>query len=297
MLDLVALRDFVTVTREGGFSAASRVLRVPKSTLSKRVQDLEAALGVRLLERTTRRLRLTPEGVAFRARAQRILQEVEDAEAAITAASTNPSGTVRVLAPLLFGQVFLGRAAALCRTRYPDLRLEIAISDRPADLLEEGFDCAIRVGRLADSSLVARPVATSPNQLVASPAVLAAGAPPTRPEDLSRLPAVGFLTSSSLGTWRLAKGDAAVDLTLTPVISIGSLLAVRDAVLAGAGVAQLPRFLIADDLAAGRLVPVLPDWSGPSVPISIVYPSARFLNARTRAFIDVITGLFPDRTL
>ena len=297
MLDLLALRDFVMVTREGGFTAAARALGVPKSTISKRIQDLEAELGVRLLERTTRALRLTAEGTALRLRAERIVQEVEEAKSTITDASTTPRGRLRVLAPLLFGQVFLGQAAALCRARYPELTLEIVISDRQADLIEESFDCAIRIGRLPDSSLIARPVAVAENRLVAHPDVLARHPAPRTPDDLSHLPAIGFSSTAGLGAWRLSRDGVELEVAVAPAVTIGSLLAVHRAALAGAGVTLLPSFLITDDIAAGRLAPVLPDWAGPSVPVSIVYPSARFLNARTRAFIEVVTGMFPDRQL
>lgn len=297
MFDLNALKDFVAVIREGGFSAASRRLGVPKSTISKRVQDLEADLNVRLIERTTRALRLTPEGSAFYVRAQRILAEAEDATRFLQQRHDAPQGHLRIAAPQLFGQIFLGKIAASFCAAYPDVTLEIVLNDRPSDLIEDGFDAAVRVGALEDSSMVARHIADAENIVVGAPQVLRKHVL-NDPDDVRLAPTV-VMTRSAVGesVWTLLHGDEKREVTFQPTLALNSLVAMHDAVVEGAGVAVLPRFLVADGLASGKLMRALPDWTGPVVPISIVYPSARFLTARLRAFIDVLAMAFPKRSL
>jgi DNA-binding transcriptional LysR family regulator len=298
MLDLNALRDFVSVIREGGFSAASRALRVPKSTLSKRIQALEAALDSKLIERTTRSLRLTPEGSGFHARALKIIEQTEEAEAFLKDRSETPKGHLRISSPQLFGQLYLGEIAAAYHARYPETTLDIVLADRAVDLIEEGFDAAIRIGPLPDSSLVARVIATAENVVVASAALFSQRDAPTRPEDLASHSILAFGSAGAASpVWRLHKGEEEIVVPITPSITMNSLLTLKQAALTGAGLAMLPRFIVAEDLAAGRLVSVLGDWVGPSAPVSIVYPSSRLLNIRMRAFIDLVVARFPERRL
>jgi DNA-binding transcriptional LysR family regulator len=298
MLDLNALRDFVAVIREGSFSGAAHSLGVPKSTISKRVQDLEAALEVRLIERTTRSLRLTAEGTAFHARAIRIVTEAEEAERFLKVHGDEPRGHLRVTATQLFGQIYLGTLAASYRAKHPHATIEIVLVDRLVDLIEEGFDAAIRIGTLADSGLISRTIAEDGNVIVANPATISRYGIPSQPTQLSHLPCVTFQTAATgKAVWRFSKGNIVKDIQIEPVITVNAQMALRDACLAGAGFASLPRFIVAEDIAAGRLVAVLQDWSGANVPISVVYPSARFLNARLRAFIQLLVERFPDRRL
>jgi DNA-binding transcriptional LysR family regulator len=297
MLDLNALRDFIAVVREQSFSGAALSLGTPKSTVSKRIQDLEAALKTRLIERTTRALRLTPEGMAFHARALRIIAEVEEAENLLQARTHEPSGRLRISAPLLFGQAFLGGIAATYRARFPKVAIEVALIDRRVDLIEEGFDAAIRVGDLPDSNLVVRAFAEVDHVVVSTPA-LVWDEPVVHPDGLSQRPCIAHnVDAVTRSTWRLMNGAETVDVTVSPVITISSLVAVRDATLAGAGFAYLPRFMVAKDIEDGRLVHAHENWVGVRSPISIVYPSSRFLSARLRAFIDLIVEYFPERLL
>jgi LysR family transcriptional regulator, regulator for bpeEF and oprC len=294
MLDLNAIGDFLAVVRAGSFASAARATGIPKSTLSKRIQMLEASLDTRLLERSTRALRLTMAGQVFQERAQRIMAEVDDARNLLAAQQDAPQGLLRVSAPVLFGQVFLGQIAADYVTRYPKARIDIVLADRRVDMLEENIEAAIRIGELPDSSLVLRSFASVDHVLVASP-----GRPgPVRPEDLAAHPCIAHaVDSQTRGTWRLMQGLRSVTVEVAPVISVSSMVAVREAALAGGGIAYLPRFLVAEDLSAGRLVPVMPDWAGPKVPVSVVYPSSRFLNPRLRAFIDLLVQRFPNRQI
>lgn len=297
MLDLNALRDFVAVICEGSFSAAARALGVPKSTISKRVQDLEASLSTRLIERTTRSLRLTSDGAAFHARATRIVADAEDAEKALRAHGDEPVGHLRITSPQLFGQRYLGTVAAAYRTKFPKTTLEISLLDRSVDLIEENFDAAIRIGDLPDSTMVARTIAFADTVVVSTPSLLRRKTGLMSPVDLRTLPCLAFSMAPYHASWRLQKAGEVLEVQIKPALAINSLVALRDAAITGAGFAYLPRFIVADDVAAGRLALATPKWSGAIVPISLVYPSARFLSARLRGFVDILVETFPERRL
>ncbi len=283
-LDLTALRGFRSVLREGSFSAAALALRVPKSTLSKRVADLEAHLGVRLIERSTRTLRATQEGEVLAARADRLLGEAEDIRRALGEAGGQPRGHLRLAMPQSIGNLLLGPIAADFRRRYPDVTLEVHFLDRAPDLLEDGFDGCVRLGPLEDSSQVARRLAHGQAMLVAAPDL--PGLDRLRhPEDLRQFNLVG-LSSPWPGGLPLQNGTESITLPYDAPLRLGSQLAVRDAVIAGAGIAALPGLVARPEIAAGRLVRVLPDWSTPRKAIYFVYPSAQSVTARLRAFID-----------
>ncbi|MGL4234951.1 LysR family transcriptional regulator [Tabrizicola sp.] len=283
-LDLTALRGFRTVLREGSFSAAALTLRVPKSTLSKRVADLEAQLGVRLIERSTRTLRATQEGEILATRADRLLGEAEDIRRALGESGGQPRGHLRLSAPQSFGNVLLGAITADFRRLYPDVTLEIHFLDRAPDLLEEGFDGCIRFGPLEDSIQVARRLLHGQAMLVAAPDLPGLDTL-KRPEDLKRFQQVGLATIWPGGLC-LQNGDEDVVQPYDPPLRLGSHLAVRDAVIAGAGIAALPSIVACPEIATGRLVRVLPEWSTPRKAIYFVYPSAQSVTARLRVFID-----------
>jgi DNA-binding transcriptional LysR family regulator len=283
-LDLTALRGFRAVLREGSFSAAALALRVPKSTLSKRVADLEAHLGVRLIERSTRTLRPTQEGEVLAARADRLLGEAEDIRRALGESGGTPRGHLRLAVPQSLGNVLMGAIAASFRSNHPEVTLEVHFLDRAPDLLEEGFDGCIRFGPMEDSSQVARRLLHGQAMLVAAP-----GLPGIEtlhhPDDLKHFQMVG-LAAPWPGGLPLQNGEKEVVVPHDPPLRLGSHLAVRDAVAAGAGIAALPGIVARPDIAAGRLVRVLPDWSTPRKAMYFVYPSAQSVTARLRVFID-----------
>lgn len=283
-LDLTALRAFRTVLREGSFSAAALALRVPKSTLSKRVADLETDLGVRLIERSTRTLRPTQEGEVLAARTDRLLGEAEDIRRALGESGGTPRGHLRLAVPQVIGNLLIGPIAASFRKLHPDVTLEIHFLDRTPDLLEEGFDGCIRFGPLEDSTQVARRLLHGQAMLAASPDL--PGLETLRhPSDLVRFPLVGLAAIWS-GGLPLRNGNEEITLPFEPPLRLGSHLAVRDALVAGAGIAPLPSMIVREEIAQGRLVHVLPDWSTPRKAIFFVYPSAQSVTARLRAFID-----------
>lgn len=283
-LDLAALRAFRAVLREGSFAAAAAALRVPKSTLSKRVADLEAHLGVRLVERTTRQLRVTQEGEVLAARADRLLGEAEDIRRALGESGGKPRGHLRLAVPAVIGNLMIGPIAAGFRRDHPDVTLEIHFLDRVPDLLEEGFDGAIRFGPLEDSTQVARRLLHGMAVLVAAP-----GLPGLdqvcHPADLLQMPLIG-LAAPWPGGWPLENGKDEVVLPVAPALRLGSHLAIRDAAVAGAGIAALPRIIAYPEIAAGRLRRVLPGWTTPRKAMYFVYPSAQSVTARLRVFID-----------
>ncbi len=288
-MDLNALREFSAVIEQGSFAGAARKLNTPKSTVSKRIQDLEAALGVRLIERTTRRLRLTPEGALVLARAERILADAEEIARSLGNTDGAVRGHLRIAAPLLFGQTFLGPVAAACRQRHPDLTLEIVLTDSQPDLDEEGLDAAIRLGG-GPGAMVTRPLFESRRVLVAAEGVLAEV--PENPRHLAEFP-VALYGMGLIQTWSLTDGREEVIVRVAGSLSFSSYPCLHQAVLAGAGLALLPEYIVAGDVAAGRLVRHLPAWSSVPVGMSLVYPGARALTHRLRAFIDVLEEVFP----
>lgn len=287
-LDLSAVRAFRSVAREGSFSNAARALRVPKSTVSKRVRDLEDRLGVRLIERTTRQLRLTAEGEVLVARADRLLSEAEDIRRALSDSGSAPRGHLRIAVPQMFGQLVMGRLGAAFRARHPDITLECVFLDRPPDMLEEGFDGVLRVGPLEDSGQGARRIGQAISVLVAPPDLPGIDAL-REPEDIARFPVVG-VTPAHWGTWEFShlRDGATRQVMPVPALSLGSALAIRKAVIAGAGLSLLPYMLVAPDLQSGRLLRLLPDWEGNRKDVYFVYPSPQSATARLRAFIDLL---------
>lgn len=291
-LDLSALRAFRAILRQGSLSSAALALRVPKSTLSKRLSDLESQLGVRLIERSTRSLRATQEGEILSARADRILGEADDIRRALSDSGTRPSGHLRLAMPPVIGNMLMGPIAAAFRAAYPEITLEIHFLDRSPDLLDEGFDGCIRLGPLDDSTQVARLLLHGEAILVASPTLPGLDRL-SRPEDLAAMPLVG-MTSLWAGTWPLVSQGETVELAVTPGLRLGSHLAVRDAAVAGAGIAALPGIIARPEISAGRLVRVLPGWTTPRKGLYFVYPSAQSVTARLRVFIDFIVTALRD---
>ncbi|MHB1303643.1 MAG: LysR family transcriptional regulator [Acidiphilium sp.] len=292
-MDLLALADFNLVATHGGFGRASRASGKPKATLSRRVMELEEALGVRLLERGARLLRLTEAGGLLFARTEGLLREIAEAGEAIGAGLDRPRGLLRVSAPVLLAHVALGRIAADFARGYPEVRLEIVAEDRAVDLVEEGYDVAIRINPAPDDRLVGRCFLRDELVVVAPPSVVrpAGGA-----GEAAAVPAV-VLTTMPPGTiWLVSDGQGTGSFRPDPVLRLSSLLMVRDAVRAGAGAGLLPRFLVADDVAAGRLA----CWGAVAdrpVAIWALHASRRLVSGKVTAFLRCLVEAFPDRAL
>lgn len=293
MLDLDAMATFVEVVRSGHFAAASRSLGLPKSTVSQRVARLEAALGVRLLERTTRVLRPTSAGAAYYERCARILLEVEEANVAIKDLGTSPRGILRVATSHLLGQSLVAAVASTFSQQYPRVEIELVASDRRVNLLEEGFDVAVAVSASeADSTMISRVLGGGQTCCCAAPSYLNARGAPSAPGDLSTHDCIirdaatdGF---SSGATWTFERRDEVQRVEARGRLRLSSIMMAHAAALAGAGIAAIPSFLCAEDIQNGRLIRVLSDWNVNRKDIRIVYPSNRHLSPRVRLFVDAL---------
>ncbi len=295
-MDLHALADFNLVARHGGFGRAARESGRPKATLSRRVAELEAALGLRLLERGARAVKLTEEGRALHERTGALLTEIDEAAAAIASGGEQPRGRLRISAPLLFSQTAMGRLAADFALRYPAVRLEVTTEDRSVDMVEEGYDLVIRVNPAPDASLVGRVLLRDRLVVVAPP-----GLARPRKGSSTAVPAVVRGTGAAQGhAWPMettppkARGKAPQvhSLAIDPVLSLASLIMVRDAVRRGVGVARLPISLVGHDIAAGTLAH-WGDVPGPAIELWALYPSRRLLSARVSAFLEHLKAAFP----
>lgn len=291
MDQLAALNAFVATVESGGFSQAARRLGVSKSLLSRQVAHLEAELGVRLLQRTTRRLSPTEAGELYFQRAQRILLDLEEAASEVGQLQTAPRGKLRVSAPMSFGVLHLTPALPSFLAACPELELELSLSDRFVDLIEEGVDVAVRIGRLSDSSLIARHVAPIRRAVCASPAYLARCGTPTLPNDLA---AHACLSHIGMGPaeWRFAIGGKLETVRVQSRLSAGNGEALRILALAGLGLVYLPTFFVGDDLRSGALVSVLEDYVPQDSALYGVYPHSRHLSAKVRAFLDFLGKAF-----
>lgn len=280
--DPADLLVFAIVARELNFSAAARRLGRTRQRVSETIARLEGRLGVRLLERTTRAVRLTEAGAAYAASCAAIAAQIDEANAAVRARQSAPTGRLRISAPGLFGRRFLAPIVSRFLRRHPGVTVELSLSDRRVDLVEEGFDLAVRAGELADSALTARRIGGSRIVWVASPELLA-GRPPPRPEALGGWPCV--LTRPG-ERWEL--GDRA--LRVEAALTVDDLEVACDAAVGGAGIVRLPRFLCAAALADGRLVELFGDLPPVVRGVYAVWPSRQHVPARVRLFVDALVA-------
>jgi DNA-binding transcriptional LysR family regulator len=285
MADLNRVALFTAVVEAGGFSAAARRLGMPKASVSRGVALLEAELGARLLNRTTRRLELTAPGRAYYDAAAQGLARLEEARDAISAAQAEPSGTLRVTAPVDFGSQYLMAWIPEFLAQWDRVRIELQLTDAYVDLLAARIDVAFRTGRLADSSFIARRLASTRRVLLASPAYLAAHGTPESVGDLARHRCVVFGPLLDGAVWRLEGPDGRTDVRVSGRLAVDSAHAALAGAIAGLGIALLPKGVAADALAAGRLRQVLAGF-GIEGGLYAVHPSNRHPPAALRAFLD-----------
>lgn len=282
---------FTEVVERGGFAAAGRALGIPKSRLSRRVADLENQLGVRLLQRTTRKLALTEVGAQY-LRHCLVMREAAQAAAEVAAqVQTEPRGTIHVSCPVTLAQSSIAVLVPLFMREYPQVRVEMQVSNRIVDLVEEGIDVALRVRSTleASGSLVIKQLGGGCGMLVASPELLARQPVPTVPDDLACLDTVAMSVSDGRASWRLL-GPAGAEFVFVhhPRYVADDLLTLKLAVLMGTGVSALPEYMCRDELREGRLVRVLPDWEPPAGVVHAVFPSRRGLVPAVRRFLDFL---------
>ena len=295
---LHAMEVFVRVVDTGAFTRAADVLHMSKATVTTLVQNLESHLGVKLLNRTTRRVSVTPDGAAYYERCLRILADVEETESALGHTKSNPRGRLRVDVPATFGRRVLVPALPDFFARYPDIRLEVGCSDRPVDLIEEGVDCVVRGGVQPDSSLVARRIAVVEVVTCATPRYLERHGVPKHPRDLVRHRCITYFFSKTgrIMGWNFAKDGECIELQPDGFVALNDGEAYLEAGLAGLGVVQAAWFMVRDALASRKLIRVLPDWQVDALPVWIMYPQNRHLSAKVRVFVDWIADLIAART-
>ena len=287
-MDLLALVDFNLVARHGGFGRAARLSGRPKATLSRRVAELERSLDLRLFERGARSLKLTEEGRLLHERTAVLLTEIDEVAAVIASGGERPRGRLRISAPLLFSQTAMGRLAAGFALKYPEVRLEVTTEDRPVDMVEEGYDLVIRVNPAPDENLVGR-------IFLRDRLVVVAGAGVARPAGDAAVPAVVRIAGDRTTAWDVTGPAGTARIAIDPVLSLSSLIMVRDAVRMGVGAGRLPISLVSQDLAAGTLVH-WGDADAPEIAVWALYPSRRLLSARVSAFLDYLKQAFPKGT-
>lgn len=274
---------FAAVVREGSFTRAARVLGITKQTVSERIAKLEGRLGTRLLERTTRQLRVTDEGAFYFERCSAIAAMIDEANGEVVSRRAEPMGLLRVSAPMLYGRRFLGPVIAETLLRYPKMRLQVVLADRRVDLVEEGYDLAIRVGVLDDSSFAARKLGHGHVYLVASPKLLAKHRV-FSPEDLAKFPTIGV---RPVDTWQIGGLRRRVE----PNLVVNDLEVACDAAVAGVGIALLPSIVCREAVLDGRLEPLLGPESVTSLPVHAVFPSRRYIPPKVRVFLDALSTM------
>jgi len=291
---LAEIGVFVRVVEERGFAPAARALGLTTSAVSKGIGRLETALGTRLLHRTTRRVSLTEAGATFHQRALRILAELDAAEEAVSRLQGEARGTLRVSAPMSFGERHVAPLLPDFLARHSQVRVEMSLSDRVVDLVEEGFDLAIRIGRLADSSLIARRLAPSRRVVCGAPDYFARRGVPSHPRDLAQHECLLY-TYQAEPEWPLRDGKKEIKVAVTGRLRANNGDVIRVAALAGSGLAFLPTFLVGDDLRAGRLRAVLEDYACRETAVYAVQPPSKHPPAKVRAFVDFIAARCGER--
>ncbi|MDP3798773.1 MAG: LysR family transcriptional regulator [Polaromonas sp.] len=290
---LRAFEVFASVVSRGSFTRAADALDTSPANVTRYVNELEAHLGTRLLNRSSRKLSLTESGEALYERSKSILEEVAEAEALASSATLQPRGRLRINVPVSFGILHLAPLWPRFMQRYPDVELDIALSDRVVDIVEEGYDLAIRISRSGPATHAARKLATSRNIVCASPAYLQAHGEPLKPADLASHRCLGYTYAATANEWHFVDEQGRPHMVkVNYVMHANNGDTARAAAIAGQGVIWQPAFLIGQDLQEGRLVPLLPAYRMPDIDVLAVYPSRRHLSAKVRVMVDFLVEAF-----
>ncbi|UWE18690.1 LysR family transcriptional regulator [Herbaspirillum huttiense] len=291
---LQSMRVFAKVVEQGSFVRAAELLEISNAVATRFIADLEAHLGTRLLNRSTRRLSLTEAGQAYLERVHMILAEVDDAEALVSMETKRPAGKLAIYSNAGFGQSQLGEMLAAYAGTYPDVGLDVYLSDRSIDLVEEGIDIGFFSSmQKFDASMIVRQLGVAKVILCASPAYLERAGAPAQPEDLSRHSCLNFSHEYLRHHWHVNTEAGVMDVPIVSKVVSNSGVLLRDLALAGMGIVLRPSYSLGDDLRCGKLVQVLPGFDMGQVVISMVYPSRRLLSAKVRSFADFISARFP----
>jgi LysR family transcriptional regulator, regulator for bpeEF and oprC len=295
MDQLTAMRAFARVVEVGTFTRAAELLGMPKATLTKLVQSLEAHLHTQLLHRTTRRVSVTPDGASYYERAVRLLADLDELDGSMASSQASPAGRLRVDVSAAVAQLVIVPALAKFHRRYPDIHIDLGVTDRPVDMIGENVDCVIRAGDLSEQSLIARRIAELEFITCASPAYLERHGRPAHPRELEEGHYVVGYFSTRTGRPYPLSFDAAgehIELTGRSIVALNDGNAYVAAGLAGLGVLQAPSFMLRSEIANGALVPILEEWTTSSLPLHVVYPPNAHVSNRLRVFVDWIADLF-----
>jgi DNA-binding transcriptional LysR family regulator len=289
---LTEMQALVAVVQAGSFVRAADSMGISKAAVSRYVGELESRLGVRLLRRTTRRLSLTEEGEVFYARCKELLADVEEAEAEITARAGEAAGLLKVNVPVSFGLLHLAHLWPSFMAQHPRVTLDVTLSDRLVDLVEEGYDVAVRIARLTNSSLVSRKLASTRMVLCASPEYLRSHGTPAHPADLASHAILAYSLLATGDTWQFEGPDGPVSVTVTPLMRTNSGDTCRAAALQHQGVVLQPSFLVGADLRSGALVELLPGYRALELGVYAVYPTRKHVAPKVRLLIDYLARAF-----
>ena len=286
-----ALATFVKVVEQGSFARAADRLSVSTSAVSRQVAELEAHLDVRLLNRTTRRLSLTEAGQAFYERCVQLLADLEETESSVRSTAVEPKGTLRVTCGVTFGERYLAPAIAEFAGLHPQVSFDVDLSDRVVDLVEEGFDLAIRIGPVGNQALVSRRIGSTQFVCCASPAYLARHHAPVTPADLEQHACLGYTYAAVTSAWTFESLDGTHHTPrIVPRHRLNNGRMLAELAAAGLGIVLEPDFIVAPEVRSGRLQRLLTDYQPPRSPIAAVYPSRRHLSAKVRSFVDFLTA-------
>lgn len=293
---LAGMRLFAEVVESGSFSGAGRRLGLAPSSVSRQINQLEDTLDARLLNRSTRKLSLTEAGRIYIERVRRILQEIDEASSAVSQLEAAPRGTLRINAPVVFGRMHVAPLLPEFMRRFPDVAVDLTLTDHFVDVVEEGADVVIRVGGLADSSLIARRLAPNRRILCASPAYLEAHGSLVEPSDLARHNCLIYKPNVGMATWHVRAGNEVVRVQVSGNFLANNAEALRTAALGGVGIGLLPTWLVGDDVTRGALVRLLPeaeaDLVATETAIHAIYPHSRHLSPKVRAFVDFVAARY-----
>jgi DNA-binding transcriptional LysR family regulator len=291
---LVSMRVFAKVVEQGSFARAAEALEMSATVVTRNVADLEAHLGTRLLNRTTRRLSLTETGQQYLERVRQILSDIDDADALASSSSRKPSGTLRIYCHPGFGQSQLAMLLPLYAQSMPDVVLDVTLADHAVDLVEEGFDVGIFIGlQKFDASMIARRLATSSVVLCASPGYIARRGAPATPSEVSQHDCLNYAFEQLRHTWPVEWDNQVINVPIVPRMVSNSGAVLRQAALAGMGITVRSSFMLEGDFESGRLVQLLRGHHLGDLSVQMVYPSRRLLSAKVRSFVDFMNAQFP----
>ncbi|WP_075256830.1 LysR family transcriptional regulator [Herbaspirillum camelliae] len=292
MNKLREIECFIAVADLGSFVKAAEALSISKAAVSRTVLELEARLGSRLMQRTTRRLSLTEAGALYLERCKQIVAALEEADDLLSSGNAKPTGLLRINAPLTFGVLHLAPLWPMFLERHPEISLDITLSDRIVDIIDEGYDMAIRIARLSDSTLVHRKLTSTSLHVCASPAYLDAHGTPAHPHELAQHQTISYSYNQSKDEWQFSGPEGPVSVRVSSRLHVNNGDSCVQAALGGIGITRQPTFMIDQHLRSGQLVSILEDYGSPELGIYAVYPSRTHLPAKMRAMLDFLTEAF-----